>query len=112
MKTVALPPKVIHRMSMAAGYADDPLVIIIAGVRAAWPKVDVGVCVVCFVVCVVIYVVQKKRHLTRSEERNEEREIEADICKECHLRKKCFEEHVAKGESIKEYIEKEVANVG
>jgi hypothetical protein len=111
VKRIAVPPKVVHRLAVVAGYADDPLVIIIAAARAAWPKVDVGVCVVCFVVCVVVYTIQRKRHVTRKDEKAEEKEIEADICKECHLRKKCFEEHVSKGETVKEFVEKEIANV-
>jgi hypothetical protein len=107
MKTVAVPPKVVHRITIIAGYADDPAVLVLAAVRAAWPKVDVGMCVVCFVVCVVVYTIQRKRHVAR----REEKAIEADICKECHLRKKCFEECAIKSEPVKEFVEGEVANV-
>jgi hypothetical protein len=107
VKRIAVPPKVVHRLVVVAGYADDPAVLVLAAVRAAWPKVDVGVCVVCFVVCVVVYTIQRKRHVSR----REEKAIEADICKECHLRKKCFEEHAVKNEPVKDFIEKEIANV-
>jgi hypothetical protein len=104
-------PITTTRLSMIAGYVNDPLVIVLAAVRAAWPKIDVGVCGICFVVCIMVYANAKRRHVAYKNDKAEEKQFEVDICKDCHLRKKCFEESTnGKGGTAANIIE-ETANV-